>query len=188
MLNVLFGIIIDTFATLRDEKSKQYDDMVNKCFICNYPRLIFQKYCPDGGMAKHISKDHYAWNYAFYMVHLYTLDVSDHNGDESFVFQKFESKDMAWVPAYRALCVPEGVSMDEGDGEGEEDAAETEVDMNELYVSWGKGMAEVNKQLDALLEKKKLQEDAAEKKKKAEGALAQTSQILTGEVDRSQLA
>jgi len=46
--------------------------------------------------------------------------------------------------------------MDEGDGEGEEDAAETEVDMNELYVSWGKGMAEVNKQLDALLEKKKL--------------------------------
>lgn len=60
------------------------------------------------------------------------------------------------MPAYRALCVPEGVSMDEGDGEGEEDAAETEVDMNELYVSWGKGMAEVNKQLDALLEKKKL--------------------------------
>ena len=35
MLNVLFGIIIDTFAQLRDEKQTNYDDMVKKCFICN---------------------------------------------------------------------------------------------------------------------------------------------------------
>ena len=41
MLNVLFGIIIDTFAMLRDEKAKAYDDMVNKCFICNIEALMF---------------------------------------------------------------------------------------------------------------------------------------------------
>jgi hypothetical protein len=40
-------------------------------------------------MAKHIEKDHKLWYYAFYMVHLYTLDISDHNGVESYVFRCF---------------------------------------------------------------------------------------------------
>lgn len=39
MLNVLFGIIIDTFAQLRDEKKVKDEDMMHVCFICNYPRL-----------------------------------------------------------------------------------------------------------------------------------------------------
>jgi len=39
LLNVLFGQIIDTFAQLRDIKSKEDDDRENKCFICNYERL-----------------------------------------------------------------------------------------------------------------------------------------------------
>ena len=36
LLNVLFGIIIDSFAELRDQKSKRDNDMVNVCFICNH--------------------------------------------------------------------------------------------------------------------------------------------------------
>lgn len=44
LLNVLFGIIIDTFAQLRDTKAKNYNDMVGVCFICDLERLIFDKY------------------------------------------------------------------------------------------------------------------------------------------------
>lgn len=68
-------------------------------------------------MAKHIEKDHKLWNYAFYMVHLYTLDISDHNGVESYVFSCFNSGDITWMPAYRALCIEEvGGSVVEDDG------------------------------------------------------------------------
>lgn len=35
MLNVLFGIIIDTFAKMRDDAQQNTDDRVKKCFICN---------------------------------------------------------------------------------------------------------------------------------------------------------
>lgn len=53
MLNVLFGIIIDTFAQLRDEKAEKENDMMNFCFICQHPRLSFDKYAL--GMDVHIS-------------------------------------------------------------------------------------------------------------------------------------
>lgn len=110
-------------------------------------------------MAKHIEKDHKLWNYAFYMVHLYTLDISDHNGVESYVFACFESGDITWMPAYRALCIEEvgGSAIEDGggDGEGAEEAPEEEIDLNSLYVEWNKYVILINKQLEALLEKKK---------------------------------
>jgi hypothetical protein len=38
MFNILFGIVIDTFAALRDEKSFKDMDMNNICFICAIDR------------------------------------------------------------------------------------------------------------------------------------------------------
>lgn len=32
--NLIFGVIIDTFATLRSEKEKRQDLLKNSCFIC----------------------------------------------------------------------------------------------------------------------------------------------------------
>lgn len=37
-LNIIFGIIIDTFAELREKKRFIDDDMKNTCFICNIDR------------------------------------------------------------------------------------------------------------------------------------------------------
>jgi len=36
--NIIFGIIIDTFASLRDEKAEMEEDMRNICFICGIDR------------------------------------------------------------------------------------------------------------------------------------------------------
>jgi len=36
MLNIVFGIIIDTFADLRTLKKEKEDDMLNSCFVCRY--------------------------------------------------------------------------------------------------------------------------------------------------------
>ena len=38
MFYILFGIVIDTFAALRDEKSFKDLDMSNICFICAIDR------------------------------------------------------------------------------------------------------------------------------------------------------
>jgi len=33
LLNIVFGIIIDTFAELRVQKKQKEDDMANRCFM-----------------------------------------------------------------------------------------------------------------------------------------------------------
>jgi len=44
MFNILFGIVIDTFAALRDEKSFKDLDMTNICFICAIDRSTVRHY------------------------------------------------------------------------------------------------------------------------------------------------
>ena len=66
MFNILFGIVIDTFAQLRDRKSFTDLDMKNICYICAIDRstvrsnrvflilfLQFDKY--SDGFDKHIA-------------------------------------------------------------------------------------------------------------------------------------
>jgi len=103
MLNILFGIIIDTFAQLRDKKSRIESDMVNVCFICNYKKLMFEKYA--GGMQRHITSDHNLWMYVYYMVHLYTKETSDHTGNESYVLMQYKQGETLWLPRQKALCL-----------------------------------------------------------------------------------
>lgn len=43
LLNIIFGIIIDTFAELRDAKNKIDEDIRNKCFICSLDRYTFDR-------------------------------------------------------------------------------------------------------------------------------------------------
>ena len=41
VLNLIFGVIIDTFADLRNEKQKKDDIIRNTCFICGLERRSF---------------------------------------------------------------------------------------------------------------------------------------------------
>ena len=88
-LNVLFGQIIDTFASLRDDKAAIDDDIKNKCFICSITKMQFDKHS-DGGMERHIKKDHNMWDYVYYIVHLKSKPTSDLTGTESYILENFE--------------------------------------------------------------------------------------------------
>lgn len=126
-LNIIFGIIVNTFAQLRDEKSSNDNDMLNKCYICNFERLIFDKNA-EGGFVRHIEHDHNLWEYIYYIVHLDAKDSSDHNGIESYVVAKLAEDDISWVPRNKALCL-ENIQDDE-----EEDQAADEV--NKIMQGW----------------------------------------------------
>jgi hypothetical protein len=86
--NILFGIIIDTFAQLREQKNFMDTDKKNQCFICNLERFTFDKEC-EGGFTRHISKDHNLWYYVYYIVHLQSKDSSEYTGIESYVSEMY---------------------------------------------------------------------------------------------------
>ena len=51
LLNVIFGIIIDTFGELRGERAAKKSNMENTCFICSVDRFTFET--KGGGFERH---------------------------------------------------------------------------------------------------------------------------------------
>lgn len=102
-MNIIFGIIIDTFAELRDEKNNKDYDHKNKCFICNNDRTLFEK----GGINfdRHIVKEHSCWNYLYYIVYLRKKNTIDFNGTESDIAKKISKDDISWFPIGQALAL-----------------------------------------------------------------------------------
>lgn len=43
MINIVSGIIIDTFGTLREELNKFNFDLENYCFICGFDKETIEK-------------------------------------------------------------------------------------------------------------------------------------------------
>ena len=117
LLNILFGIIIDTFAKMREQKKNLQMDTENVCFICNQNRFIFDKLC-EGGFDKHVSKDHNLWCYVFYIVHLVSKDPTEMTGIESYVFDMYNAGDVSWLPRNSALVLTQ-LENEEDQGEDE---------------------------------------------------------------------
>lgn len=96
LMNVIFGIIIDTFGELRDLKNDRYEDQCNVCFICNIHRNIFEQ--EGHNFTRHIKDQHYMWNYLKYMVLVREKDKGDLNGVETFVWANMQNDDISWFP------------------------------------------------------------------------------------------
>jgi len=105
ILNIFLGIIVSTFAQLRDEKKSIQQDTENCCFICNIDRQTFDK---DGdGFEHHIKHDHYLWNYISYKVHLMEKDQTEYTGVETYVAEMLRDGNIAWLPLHKALVLGE---------------------------------------------------------------------------------
>ncbi|CAD8068825.1 unnamed protein product [Paramecium sonneborni] len=106
MVNIVAGIIIDTFGSLREEESDKIRDIEDKCFICGNLKTIFDRLSDTssmgGGFDHHIKVNHYMWNYVFFMAYLRYKDPTDYTGIEQFVWEKIQRKDLTWFPFNKA--------------------------------------------------------------------------------------
>jgi len=78
LLNVIFGIIIDTFGELRSDTLAKKHDMENACFVCGVDRFTLDT--KGGGFERHIKEDHYMWNYLYLIVHLREKPPTEYHG------------------------------------------------------------------------------------------------------------
>eukprot|EP01059_Diplonema_ambulator_P003248 TRINITY_DN1291_c0_g2_i1.p1 TRINITY_DN1291_c0_g2~~TRINITY_DN1291_c0_g2_i1.p1 ORF type:complete len:2382 (+),score=530.56 TRINITY_DN1291_c0_g2_i1:118-7263(+) len=113
LLNIIFGIIIDTFAELRAEKQKVEEEIRTKCFICGIESSEFDRHA--AGFECHIKRDHNMWFYIYFIHHLRTKDQSEFTGQESFVWNKMMDLDLSFFPSNKAICLQDkgGLSEDE---------------------------------------------------------------------------
>ncbi|KAI4827064.1 hypothetical protein KUCAC02_030490 [Chaenocephalus aceratus] len=114
VLNLIFGVIIDTFADLRSEKQKKEEILKTTCFICGLERDKFDNKTVT--FEEHIKVEHNMWHYLFFIVLVKVKDSTEYTGPESYVAEMMRDHNLDWFPRMRAMSL---VSSD-ADGEQNE--------------------------------------------------------------------
>uniref|UniRef100_A0A4W5KAJ3 Inositol 1,4,5-trisphosphate receptor n=1 Tax=Hucho hucho TaxID=62062 RepID=A0A4W5KAJ3_9TELE len=114
VLNLIFGVIIDTFADLRSEKQKKEEVLKTTCFICGLERDKFDN--KTVSFEEHIKLEHNIWNYLYFIVLVREKNKTDYTGPESYVALMIKSKNLDWFPRMQAMSLV----VTDGDGEQNE--------------------------------------------------------------------
>ncbi|KII73243.1 Inositol 1,4,5-trisphosphate receptor type 1 [Thelohanellus kitauei] len=148
-LNLIFGVIIDTFANLREERSKLDEINKNTCFICGLNRSAFDN--KDITFEAHCLYDHNVWSYLYFIVHLNVKETTDFTGPESYVYTMIKKHDLGWFPRLRCVALTQN---------------ESDTENNEL-TNLKKVLAEANTTIISLLQDiKKMKKYALAHRKK----------------------
>jgi len=99
------GLIVDTFDSLRGDREEIEEDMETICYICGLNREKIEKYyVGKEGFEKHL-QDHSIENYFFYMFYLEEKDLNEYSGVESYVKEHVDKESIIWFPIGRSLKI-----------------------------------------------------------------------------------
>ncbi|XP_061380179.1 inositol 1,4,5-trisphosphate receptor isoform X1 [Danaus plexippus] len=164
VLNLIFGVIIDTFADLRSEKQQKELILKNTCFICGLNRSAFDN--KTVSFEEHIKSEHNMWHYLYFMVLVRVKDPTEFTGPESYVHSMIKNNDLEWFPRLRALSLVGG-----GEGEG------GELELRNLHLQLERAQVAVRALSDLLTD---LRDQMTEQRKQKQriGLLNSTSAYL----------
>ncbi|KAM9350729.1 inositol 1,4,5-trisphosphate-gated calcium channel ITPR3 [Symphorus nematophorus] len=114
VLNLIFGVIIDTFADLRGDKQKKEEILKTTCFICGLERDKFDN--KTVSFEEHIKLEHNIWNYLYFIVLVREKNKTDYTGPESYVAHMIKNNNLDWFPRMQAMSLV----VTDGDGEQNE--------------------------------------------------------------------
>uniref|UniRef100_A0A8C3MPK5 Inositol 1,4,5-trisphosphate receptor n=1 Tax=Geospiza parvula TaxID=87175 RepID=A0A8C3MPK5_GEOPR len=146
VLNLIFGVIIDTFADLRSEKQKKEEILKTTCFICGLERDKFDN--KTVSFEEHIKAEHNMWHYLYFIVLVKVKDPTEYTGPESYVAQMIVEKNLDWFPRMRAMSLV----SNEGDSEQNEirNLQERLESTMSLVKQLSSQLAELKEQVSAL--------------------------------------
>jgi hypothetical protein len=98
LINIVFGIIIDTFSELRETRKQKNTDMKEFCFICGYDKLAFGKGNGGPGFEHHIQEEHCLWSYLNFIIAIELQSRDDDDGLEQHIRGCLEKGDIHWFP------------------------------------------------------------------------------------------
>ena len=101
VLQIVSGIIIDTFSSMREDAENVEEDAKNNCFICGKTRDEIEKIeARQGAFEKHTTNLHNPWSYIYFMLYLQQKPDLDYTATESYVNDKVSIQDNSWFPNY----------------------------------------------------------------------------------------
>ena len=101
LLSIIFGIIIDTFAQLRNQRSFVLEAIHTRCYVCGSERSEVE--LRGKGWAYHFMVEHSPLAYLAFLVYLLEMPTVDCSGIEKYVKEKFEKRDYTFMPSTSRL-------------------------------------------------------------------------------------
>lgn len=106
-MNIMFGIIIENFESLREESHRLHQDIENTCFICSLPRTNFDNI--PNGFEIHKTQEHSTKNYIYFLYNVRYKPQRNLMGIELYVHELKNDKMTSWLPLLRSLRLSHSV-------------------------------------------------------------------------------
>ena len=133
VLNLIFGVIIDTFADLRSEKQQNEKILKNTCFICGLGRGEFDNKAVS--FEDHIHHEHNLWHYLYFLVLVRVKDPTEFTGPESYVSSMVCDKNLEWFPRLRALSLAATTEGEESEQQSELRCLQNQLQLTQSLIS-----------------------------------------------------
>eukprot|EP00658_Telonema_sp_P-2_P035749 TRINITY_DN25955_c0_g2_i4.p1 TRINITY_DN25955_c0_g2~~TRINITY_DN25955_c0_g2_i4.p1 ORF type:complete len:265 (-),score=86.32 TRINITY_DN25955_c0_g2_i4:376-1170(-) len=91
LLNIVFGVVIDTFADMRNQTDALQDDKTVFCTVCSCPSARFENV--GRGFDYHIKYEHNMWDYYALFAYLIKKNPLEFTGIESYLYTQITQKD-----------------------------------------------------------------------------------------------
>jgi len=102
LVNIIVGLMVDTFSSIREEKQSRADILDSVCFVCGTMRQTYEDLSLGGSAPtfdQHLSDEHDPWIYVHYIAYLKKKDPTEDSGVESYVRQQVEENALDWIPS-----------------------------------------------------------------------------------------
>lgn len=96
MLNIIFGIIIDTFGELRDKRNSVIDDINSRCFLCGLDRNEIEQH--GKGWPYHFQIEHSPYAALAFLIYLTDKPLADCSGVEKYAKLKLAKTNIGFLP------------------------------------------------------------------------------------------
>ncbi|KAL9647381.1 hypothetical protein ABK040_011745 [Willaertia magna] len=130
LLDVLFGLVLDSFSARREESNKKEKEIKEKCFICNNEKTRFDIHANQGiTFEKHIKEEHYMWNYVYFLIYLTEKPNDEYTGIEQYIAN--DKSGIGFFPTLRSRTL-EKVESGETEITLEESVSKQDVDKYQI--------------------------------------------------------
>jgi hypothetical protein len=101
LMNLITGLMVDTFDFIREEKQRTAQVLKNDCFVCGTLRSTYENYAMGNSAPSfdaHLAEDHNVWTYVYFIAYLKAKDPTEHSGIESYVWSQLKEESLEWIP------------------------------------------------------------------------------------------
>lgn len=105
LLNIVKGIIINSFNELSEKTAEREEDTTEICFICGIPKVMFDRQIGRTAFEEHYKQEHNMWSYLYFIVYIWEQDKDDDDGLEQYVRRLIEKGEISWMPLGKSLMM-----------------------------------------------------------------------------------